>query len=152
MHACVHARVHARVHASRRRRQAQCSPAQLQRGLAWPVARSLISVAHAPLPRCTSCLSMHTPRPSLRPPQPERWLDEATRPRAYATFGAGTHLCLGIHAAYAEAKLLLLRLLRGYEFEMDDRAVLAKCSGHFPGPTPAPGTDGLRVHAKRSAC
>ena len=81
----------------------------------------------------------------LFPSQPERWLDDATRPRQYAAFGSGTHMCMGMHVAYVEAKLLLVHLLREYSFELLDQQVFAKFQYLFPGPVPAPGSDRLRV-------
>lgn len=54
-------------------------------------------------------------------PQPERWLQEDTRPRNHFNFGGGTHLCLGIHVAYAEGKLLLAHLLRDGTFDLVDK-------------------------------
>jgi hypothetical protein len=46
-----------------------------------------------------------------------------------------------------QVKLVLLSLLRRYEWRVLDRGVLAKCV-MFPGPTPAKGTDVLELTPK----
>ncbi|PNH06824.1 Cytochrome P450 52A1 [Tetrabaena socialis] len=74
--------------------------------------------------------------------RPERWLDEETRPAAFAGFGGGQHLCLGMNLAYTEAKLLLSLLLRRFDYRLEDPGLLRKAS-LFPGPRPKRGTDGL---------
>ncbi|GLC46730.1 hypothetical protein PLESTB_001357200 [Pleodorina starrii] len=81
--------------------------------------------------------------------RPERWLvggssgvAEETRPRQWVVFGGGAHLCLGQHVAVAEAKLLLVLLLRRFEVRLEDPGLLAKAS-MLPGPKPRKGTDGL---------
>ncbi|GIM16786.1 hypothetical protein Vretimale_19390, partial [Volvox reticuliferus] len=76
--------------------------------------------------------------------RPERWLNAETRPKQWAAFGGGGHLCLGQHVAMTEAKLLLAMMLRRFDFRMEDSGVLRKAS-MFPGPTPRRGTDGLLI-------
>ncbi|GLI65891.1 hypothetical protein VaNZ11_009533 [Volvox africanus] len=79
--------------------------------------------------------------------RPERWLIAETRPKQWAAFGGGGHLCLGQHVAMAEAKLLLAMLLRRFDFRLEDPEVLRKAS-LFPGPTPRRGTDGLLLTSR----
>mmetsp|Transcript_32847 Transcript_32847/g.72560 ORF Transcript_32847/g.72560 Transcript_32847/m.72560 type:complete len:510 (+) Transcript_32847:86-1615(+) len=73
--------------------------------------------------------------------QPERWQSEETKPKAYVTFGGGSHLCLGMNLAYAEAKLVLASVLRRYTISFKDYKTLASKLQMFPGPYPAAGTD-----------
>lgn len=74
---------------------------------------------------------------------PMRFTPEAVRERhkyAWVPFGGGAHMCLGLHFAYMQVKILLAQLLQRYRIEMDD--------GYEPAwqawPIPKP-KDGLKV-------
>ncbi|EDQ89905.1 uncharacterized protein MONBRDRAFT_7625 [Monosiga brevicollis MX1] len=51
---------------------------------------------------------------------PERWLNQTTEPShfQYTAFNAGPRLCLGMHMAYIEAKLLVAMLVQRFDFEV----------------------------------
>lgn len=58
---------------------------------------------------------------------PDRWLPEreATRHRAsYLPFAAGPRFCIGMHFAMMEGPLVLARLLRKFDFDIDPRRVI----------------------------
>ncbi|MEZ5697024.1 MAG: cytochrome P450 [Sphingomonadaceae bacterium] len=74
---------------------------------------------------------------------PMRFTPEAVRERhkyAWVPFGGGAHMCLGLHFAYMQVKILLAQLLQRYRIEMAD--------GYEPEwqawPIPKP-KDGLKV-------
>ncbi|MEW5311713.1 MAG: hypothetical protein WDW38_003402 [Sanguina aurantia] len=81
---------------------------------------------------------------------PERWLTESSRPKTFTTFGGGVHLCPGMQLAYSEVKILIATVMRRFEVALDVEKILSTCS-FFPGPLPAPGTDGL-ICRPRSPC
>ena len=49
--------------------------------------------------------------------RPERWLEQRDAP--IFTFGLGSRMCIGIHMAYRELYLLLIRLINSYRIETD---------------------------------
>ena len=56
--------------------------------------------------------------------QPERWLDEATRPTTdFIPMGAGPRYCLGSGLAYTEMKVFLATLARRMDFALADDAL-----------------------------
>ena len=56
--------------------------------------------------------------------QPERWLDEATRPTTdFIPMGAGPRYCLGSGLAYTEMKVFLATLARRMDFVLADDAL-----------------------------
>ena len=81
-------------------------------------------------------------------PEPEifdplRFTREAEKARhkyAWVPFGGGAHMCLGLHFAYMQVKVLMVQMLTRYRIAMDAGA------GHDwqPWPIPKP-RDGLRV-------
>lgn len=74
---------------------------------------------------------------------PMRFTREAEKARhkyAWVPFGGGAHMCLGLHFAYMQIKVLMAQLLTRYRVELaDDRAIAWQ-----PWPIPKP-KDGLRV-------
>ena len=51
---------------------------------------------------------------------PLRFTPEAVKRRhkyAWVPFGGGAHMCLGLHFAYMQAKILLFHMLRRYRIE-----------------------------------
>ncbi|VBB78439.1 Putative cytochrome P450 pisatin demethylase-like [Podospora comata] len=60
---------------------------------------------------------------------PERWLPDASKPEsefytdkreAFQPFSMGPRICLGIHLAWAEMRLITTKLLRAFDFEAVD--------------------------------
>ncbi len=79
---------------------------------------------------------------------PERFSPEASRGRhkyAWAPFGGGAHMCLGLHFAYMQVKILMWHLLRSHRID------LPAGSGDRwqPWPIPQP-RDGLPVTVSAS--
>ena len=77
---------------------------------------------------------------------PMRFTTEKVRERhkyAWVPFGGGAHMCLGLHFAYMQVKILMAQLLQRYEIEIDE--------GYDPDwqawPIPKP-KDGLNVKFK----
>ncbi|TCD06399.1 cytochrome P450 [Erythrobacteraceae bacterium CFH 75059] len=86
-------------------------------------------------------LEEHWPEPDRF--DPERFLPEQVRARhkyAWVPFGGGAHMCLGLHFAYMQIKILMAHLLTRYRIEVAD--------GYEPRwqawPIPQP-RDGLRI-------
>jgi hypothetical protein len=88
--------------------------------------------------------------------RPERWLKDGVadglganqRPRLFATFGGGVHLCLGMNLVNTELKLFLASMLRrGCRWEMEQHGLLQKLA-LFPFVGTPPGTDWM-VFEKR---
>jgi cytochrome P450 len=78
---------------------------------------------------------------------PMRFTPEQVKARhkyAWVPFGGGAHMCLGLHFAYMQVKVLLSQLLQRYEIIVDD--------GYSPDwkawPIPQP-KDGLKVEFKK---
>ncbi len=87
----------------------------------------------------------HWPEPGLF--DPERFAPEAVKARhkyAWVPFGGGAHMCLGLHFAYMQIKILLAQMLTRYRVEIAE--------GYAPDwqawPIPRP-KDGLRVTLRR---
>eukprot|EP00878_Enallax_costatus_P016074 GHUV01016855.1.p1 GENE.GHUV01016855.1~~GHUV01016855.1.p1 ORF type:complete len:495 (+),score=182.08 GHUV01016855.1:750-2234(+) len=77
--------------------------------------------------------------------QPARWLPGSpNKPKHLLTFGAGSHMCLGMNLVYAEFKLLLSVMVRDYSWQFSDPDVL-KCMAVFPKLKPARGSDTLLI-------
>jgi cytochrome P450 len=56
---------------------------------------------------------------------PMRFTPEASRGRhkyAWVPFGGGAHMCLGLHFAYMQIKILMWHLLRTHRIELDDHS------------------------------
>lgn len=77
---------------------------------------------------------------------PERFTPDKIKARhkyAWVPFGGGAHMCLGLHFAYMQIKILLAHLLTQYRVEIED--------GYAPDwqawPIPKP-KDGLKVRLK----
>jgi cytochrome P450 len=75
-----------------------------------------------------------------------RFTPEQVRARhkyAWVPFGGGAHMCLGLHFAYMQVKILLAQLLQRYRIEVE--------AGYNPDwqdwPIPQP-KDGLKVKFK----
>lgn len=49
---------------------------------------------------------------------PDRWLEEKPKPFGLVGFGGGPRICLGLAFAKMEMKLMLVHLLRGYEWQL----------------------------------
>jgi cytochrome P450 len=78
---------------------------------------------------------------------PERFTPELVRARhkyAWVPFGGGAHMCLGLHFAYMQIKLLMAQMLTRYRIEVEP--------GYDPDwqawPIPQP-KDGLRITLKK---
>ncbi|KAG2454394.1 hypothetical protein HYH02_001417 [Chlamydomonas schloesseri] len=80
--------------------------------------------------------------------RPERWLSDETRPRQFTGFGGGSHLCLGMHVAHAEARMLLALVVRRFDLRLEDPQLLSRVT-YFPGPVPRKGADGLVLMPRR---
>ncbi|KAG2431862.1 hypothetical protein HXX76_009355 [Chlamydomonas incerta] len=80
--------------------------------------------------------------------RPERWLSDETRPRQFTGFGGGQHLCLGMHVAHAEARMLLALVVRRFDLRLEDPQLLRRVA-YFPGPLPRKGADGLLLIPRR---
>ena len=69
------------------------------------------------------------------------WEAEKARHKyAWVPFGGGAHMCLGLHFAYMQVKVLMTQLLSRYRIELSDGANVQ----WQPWPIPKP-RDGLRV-------
>ena len=90
--------------------------------------------------------------------EPGRWLKEGMtaegaigsgkKPRLFATFGGGVHLCLGMNLANTEVKLFLASLLRrGCRWEMEEKGLLQKLVV-FPFVGTPEGTDWMVLERK----
>ena len=84
-------------------------------------------------------------------PEPERFdpmrftreAEKARHKYAWVPFGGGAHMCLGLHFAYMQVKVLMAQLLSRYRIEMADGA-----AGEWqPWPIPKP-RDGLRIELR----
>ena len=81
-------------------------------------------------------------------PEPERFdplrftreAEKARHKYAWVPFGGGAHMCLGLHFAYMQVKVLMAQLLGRYRIELAEGAEVA----WQPWPIPKP-RDGLRV-------
>ena len=78
---------------------------------------------------------------------PTRFTPEQVKQRhkyAWVPFGGGAHMCLGLHFAYMQIKILMAQLLQRYRIEIED--------GYAPDiqawPIPLP-KDGLKVRFER---
>jgi cytochrome P450 len=74
---------------------------------------------------------------------PMRFTKEAEKGRhkyAFVPFGGGAHMCLGLHFAYMQVKVLMAQMLSRYRIELAD----AKPIEWQPWPIPKP-KDGLRL-------
>ncbi len=74
---------------------------------------------------------------------PMRFTREAEKARhkyAWVPFGGGAHMCLGLHFAYMQVKVLMAQLLSRYRIELADGAEVA----WQPWPIPKP-RGGLRI-------
>lgn len=75
--------------------------------------------------------------------EPMRFTREAEKARhkyAWVPFGGGAHMCLGLHFAYMQVKVLMAQMLTRYRVELADGARV----DWQPWPIPKP-RDGLRV-------
>lgn len=81
-------------------------------------------------------------------PEPERFdpmrftreAEKARHKYAWVPFGGGAHMCLGLHFAYMQVKVLMAQLLSRYRIELAEGAEV----DWQPWPIPKP-RDGLRV-------
>ena len=81
-------------------------------------------------------------------PEPERFdplrftreAEKARHKFAWVPFGGGAHMCLGLHFAYMQVKVLMAQLLGRYRIELAEGATV----DWQPWPIPKP-RDGLRV-------
>ena len=92
-------------------------------------------------PAYTHMMEEHWPEPDKFDPM--RFSPEVARERhkyAWVPFGGGAHMCLGLHFAYMQVKILLAQLLQRYRIEAAE--------GYNPEwqdwPIPQP-KDGLKV-------
>ena len=77
---------------------------------------------------------------------PMHFTPEAVKARhkyAWVPFGGGAHMCLGLHFAYMQVKILLAQMLPRYEIEL-----VAGDPEWQPWPIPKP-KDGLRIRLKK---
>jgi cytochrome P450 len=89
----------------------------------------------------THKMAEHWPEPELYDPM--RFTPEAARTRhkyAWVPFGGGAHMCLGLHFATMQVRILLTHLLTRYRIELDPGSGAAW--QYFPIPRPK---DGLPV-------
>lgn len=83
---------------------------------------------HIPAGTFLSINPLHTHGMANHWPQPERFdpmrfTPDATKARhkyAWVPFGGGAHMCLGLHFAYMQAKILFGQLLRTNRLELED--------------------------------
>jgi cytochrome P450 len=86
-------------------------------------------------------MSEHWPEPERFDPM--RFTPEASKGRhkyAWVPFGGGAHMCLGLHFATMQVRILLAQLLRRYRIELEPGA--GASWQYFPIPRPR---DGLPV-------
>ncbi|WP_419807853.1 cytochrome P450 [Sphingomonas sp.] len=79
---------------------------------------------------------------------PLRFTPEASRGRhrfAWVPFGGGAHMCIGLHFATMQVRLLVAHLLKDYRIVLDDGA--GATWQHFPIPRP---NDGLPLRLVRA--
>ena len=95
-------------------------------------------------PAMTHILEEYWPNPDRF--DPERFTPEQVKARhkyAWVPFGGGAHMCLGLHFAYMQIKVLMAHLLTRYRVEIE--------AGYEPQwqawPIPQP-RDGLRITLK----
>lgn len=72
-------------------------------------------------PLFTHRMDAHWPNPMRF--DPHRFTPDAIAKRhkyAWVPFGGGAHMCLGLHFAYMQSKLLFAHILRGYEIVLPD--------------------------------
>jgi cytochrome P450 len=69
-----------------------------------------------------------------------REAEKARHKYAWVPFGGGAHMCLGLHFAYMQVKVLMAQLLSRYRIELAEGAEV----DWQPWPIPKP-RDGLRV-------
>jgi len=74
---------------------------------------------------------------------PTRFTREAEKARhkyAWVPFGGGAHMCLGLHFAYMQVKVLMAQLLSRYRIDLAEGTEVS----WQPWPIPKP-RDGLRI-------
>jgi len=55
---------------------------------------------------------------------PDRWKHKPKHKYAFVPFHAGPQTCMGMHLAYLEASIVLIKLLPRFDFELDSRRVV----------------------------
>lgn len=86
----------------------------------------------------THQMAEHWPEPDRF--DPLRFTPEASRGRhkyAWVPFGGGAHMCLGLHFATMQVRILIAQLLRRYRIELEPGA--GEAWQHFPIPRPKDG-------------
>jgi len=86
-------------------------------------------------PAYTHQMPEHWPEPTRFDPM--RFAPEAVRGRhkyAWIPFGGGAHMCLGLHFAEMQTRILVAQLLRRYRIELDEGAGVTWQAWPIPRP------------------